>query len=139
MAPKKTKQPIQQRGTLIKTPEPTQASTNDKHPVFCLQHNQRDYALLDCETDEQAAFAQQLARLSKFTWGEITLMKHQQYGYEHIPSDQLKPNLPGSVDRVVDQYMVFRFQNGDARMIGYRKEHVYHILWVDPKLTAYDH
>lgn len=139
MTPKKTRQPAQQVGSIVKTPDAPRLSTNDQHPLLCLEHNANEYGVVECETDEQAAFAQWIHRISQFTWGELALKKYDHYGYKQIDSDAIRILPPASAAARLDKYMVFRFQNGDGRVIGYRRDRVFHVLWVDAKLRLYKH
>lgn len=128
------------KGTHVHTPNETSFSSNNHmHPAFCFRYIQSDYCLEKYDKELQAACAKRLQHLGQTTWGEIQKADRHGMGHEIINQDSLNvsppPNTPG--DR---NFLVFRLGFGkQSVMIGYRKEKIFYIVWIDPKGKVYNH
>jgi hypothetical protein len=113
-------------------------STQQEHPVFCLKYLDRKYYCLSvCTKEEKAAFADTLDRLSQLTWTEISKSSRHGLGYEKIARNSIRATIPKHVEDDVI-FIAFRFY-GKAPMVGYRKDAIFHILWIDRDFTLYQH
>lgn len=126
-------------GRLAPHDAPREPSTNHERPIFNLEHLDGDYRLSKCTVEQKAAFADALHRLSKLTWGEIQLARRQGLGHETINREQLRakrfpPECPP--DRNI---LVFGFGGDKHRMVGYRIDRVFSILFLDPDLSLHPH
>lgn len=108
--------------------------TDSEHPFICLAHLARGYCVFDCETQEQAAFAKALRDISRRTWKELKQAPRKGVGFETIYN--VKKELPESAKK--KRIISFRISSV-FRMVGYRDQRVFHVLWVDPKGEVYEH
>jgi hypothetical protein len=113
-------------------------STNHLHPIFNLAHLGGDYCLSKCDDDEKAAFADTLHKLSKLPWREIQQSHRHGVGHETLPrykfGDRVFP--PVVTDDVT--ILAFRF-SGTKSMVGFRKDQVFVVLYLDRDYSLYDH
>ena len=121
---------------VIKLPD-VPLSYDNYTPVFCLNQLQNDYSLRRCDKDEKAAFADQLALLSKMKWKEIISSQRHGNGYEKISRNSLNPPIPLEITDEV-RFIAFRFC-GKKSFVGYRSENILKIVWIDNKFDVYDH
>lgn len=85
--------------------------------------------MTDCQRDQKAQFAERLQELSELTWGEINQAPRDGLGTEKIAQYSLREAIPEHISPDV-RILSFKFGRG-ARMIGYREERVFHVVWVD--------
>lgn len=137
---KRIKKTKLEKGTHVPAPHETPFSnSNHTHPAFCFRYIQSDYCLKKYDKALQAACAKRLQHLGQTTWGEIQKTNRHGMGHEKINQDSIKvslpPNTPG--DR---EFLAFRLGSGkQSVMIGYRKEKVFYIVWIDPNGAVYNH
>ena len=108
-----------------------------EHPVFCLHYLAKQYCLSKCNLVERASFADTIRILSQSSWNQIITNREQ--GYEKIANKKSinKGNLPDSIPE--DASIIgFHFHNR-KRMLGFRKNCIFHIIWFDPKFKLYKH
>jgi len=121
-------------GVLIKTPEEGGGSDH-LTPLFCLSLIARDFCVLDCETNEQAAFACKLRKISQMTWRELKNAPREGLGFESIYNID-KDKIPA----VAQGKRILAFRISEIhRLIGYRDNRVFHIIWNDPRGRVYPH
>jgi hypothetical protein len=114
-------------------------STQQEHPIFCLKYLDRKYYSLSvCTKEEKAAFADTLDRLSQLTWAEISKSSRHGLGYEKIAQNSIRATIPKHIKKDDIILIAFRFY-GKAPMVGYRKNTIFHILWIDRDFTLYQH
>jgi hypothetical protein len=122
----------------IKINELSHISTQQEHPIFCLEYLDKDYySLRACTKDEKAAFADTLFKLSQLTWAEITQSHRHGLGYEKIAKKSIRAPIPAHITDDVT-FIAFRFY-GKAPMVGHREAAIFHILWIDRDFTLYHH
>lgn len=123
----------------LKNPAPEQSIPSlQQTPLFCLNKIVSKYCLSRCEKNEKAAFADTLHRLSQLTWGEIQNAPKGGMGTEKISRDRLtSARIPSGITDDV-QLLAIRFC-GNAPMVGYKSERVFHVLFLDRDFTLYDH
>lgn len=97
----------------------------------------RDFCLSKCDKAEKAAFADTLHKLSQLTWSQLKQLDRHKLGYEKISRGVLKAGIPPHLKDDVD-FIAFRF-DGKKAMVGYRDEHVFHVIWLDRTFTLYKH
>ncbi len=115
--------------------EPIARSTNDQPPCFTFCYLAPDFRVSDCEHSDKGAFADRLQELGQLTWGQITQAPRQGMGTETIPQDRIIPAIPRHITPDI-RLLSWRFGRG-ARIIGYRDEQVFHVVWIDPNHRAY--
>jgi hypothetical protein len=98
----------------------------------------KHYSLSVCTKEEKAAFADTLDRLSQVTWAEISKSSRHGLGYEKIAQNSIRATIPKHIKKDDIIFIAFRFY-GKAPMVGYRKNTIFHILWIDRDFTLYQH
>jgi hypothetical protein len=126
-------------GPRINAPEVPQVNSDDLPPVFGMDQMRSPYTVKECHAaGKSKELLEALWRRSKSSWRELTFGDHTKTGFEPI----FQSEVPGSrvVGMTPDQkLLVLRFAGGACRIVGYRQERIYHIVWVDTKLDLYDH
>ncbi len=126
-------------GPNVKPHPSLQTPPEQRHPHFSLRYisDKKRFCLSSCETNEKAAFAERLYRLSQMTWAQIRQQDRHGLGYEKIPRSALKTKIP---DHIKDDVgiVAFRFQ-GLKAMVGYKIGHVFYIVWLDRLFKLYNH
>ncbi len=105
--------------------------------VFCLRRMASGYTVSDCDSDDRAAFAEKLYRLSQLTWPDVYSSHRHGLGAEKIARGNLRPCVQDRIPEDVAP-IAFRF-SGKKPMIGYREESILRIVALDPKFEAYPH
>lgn len=131
--------PSPQGSDRIKAPNNERGPRNQEHPSFCLKHLPADKkgGLQSCEKGEKIDLINKLDKLSKFTWQQIQVEKRHGYGHEIISRDSLRIRIPDGITEET-RILAFRFSKKKP-MIGYRRESVFHIIYLDRNFDAYDH
>lgn len=138
MSNKKIKSPAREKGKKINSPqEVIEKPPEQQNPIFSLHYLDGDYCLTKCETNDQAAFARKIHKLSKLTWAKIQSEDRHSLGYERIPRHCLKVNIPKFLKEDAN-LIAFRF-HGKKAMVGYRDRAVFYVIWLDRDFTLYDH
>lgn len=119
----------------VKSRETRPGSTNDQPPHFSLCYLMDGFRVSDCQRDDKAAFAERLQELSAMTWGQIMLAPRVGLGTEVIDQASIKRPIPPRITPEVT-LLSWRF-GGGARVIGYREDRLFHLLWIDPNHDAY--
>jgi hypothetical protein len=104
---------------------------NSLKPIFSFRHMQYGsrHCLSQCCQDDKSCVADTLLQLSQFTWNQITSLRRQKLGFEHIPRKQFNAILPPFITPDVEKLIVFRYSKA-GRIAGMRINDVYHILMV---------
>lgn len=122
----------------IATPATTpDLPSGEQKPIFSVQDLSQDYGLSACTTEEKAAFADTLYRLSQLTWNQISSAHRHGLGYEKIARNSIKAPIPAHITEEVN-FIAFRFYK-KAPMVGYRDGNLFHIIWLDRAFTLYNH
>ena len=111
-------------------------STDGHNPHFCLCNLSAGYRVSNCQQADRAAFASWLDIRSQMTWLDLTLAPREGLGREKIPRGSIRPAIPTKITPDVEHFLSFRFGD-DARVIGYRTDEVFHIVWLDPNHDVY--
>jgi len=118
----------------------TTSSSNDTHPAFCLRYIQSDYSVDRYSKEIKANFAERLQQLGQIPWKEIQKSPRHGMGHEKISRNSIQQPLPLNTpyDR---EFLAFRLGGSgkQATMVGYRKEKVFYIIWIDPNGEVYEH
>ncbi len=115
--------------------ETPRQSTNDLCPVFGFCYLASGFRISDCQQPAKAALADKLQELSQLTWSQIVQAPRTGMGTETIARDSVVPAIPPSVTPDV-RLLSWRF-GGGSRIIGYREDQVFHVVWVDPNHSVY--
>jgi len=93
--------------------------------------------LSDCNTEEKAAFADTLHKLSQLPWVQLKQSSRHGVGYEKISREAIQSGIPKHITEDVN-FIAFRF-HGLKPMVGYRDGNIFHILWLDRAFKLYKH
>lgn len=117
---------------------PTSVNYDLCKPVFSFQFMKYGgkQCLSNCDRPNKASIAEKILQISQLSWKEITSTQKQSLGYEKIPRKQFIVPIPASVTPDVSKLITFRF-SGAARMAGFRRADVYHIVLVSQKHNLY--
>jgi hypothetical protein len=114
-------------------------STNTLHPAFCFRYVDRNYSISQCDKDAKVALANKIQELSQITWDSIQKAPRHGVGHEIIEQASINKPLPANTpeDR---NFLSFRLGNGkNSVIIGYRKDKIFYVIWVDPNGDLYKH
>jgi hypothetical protein len=131
--------PSSKSGSRFSPPSDTKTTTSSDSykPIFSFTYMRygSNTCLSKCDKKTQSSLAKKLLQLSQLTWSEILSISKKSFGCERIPYDQLKNRLPATItpDTIIT---VFRLSDS-ARMIGFRRHNVYHIVQVSPNHDLY--
>lgn len=90
-----------------------------------------------CQQDELASLAKKLYKLSSMTWKEIREDDKHGLGSEKISQKAIKVQIPSIVTPDVS-LLALRFYK-KAPMVGFRKDNIFYIIWLDREFKIYDH
>jgi hypothetical protein len=116
--------------------KPHAGSTNHLNPHFSFYQLEAGYCVSDCQADHKAALADRLQELSQLTWGEILQAPRKGFGTETIAADSIRPRVPQLITPDV-RFLSMYFGKG-ARLVGYRDDQVFHVVWIDPHHKVYN-
>lgn len=125
------------------------------HPVFCFRYltTNNDYDFTKMTTEQKCALLMRLKELSSYSWTELMNLPKEQ-GLETIKYERLNFSIPnnriaiennGNAEEIVikktDKIFVFRFNNEECRMLGYKRKScaILHIIGFDLDHSAYNH
>ncbi len=112
-------------------------STNHLHPAFNFKYLDSTYCLRDCTKDERAALSDKIVLLSQMTWGDIQNSNKHASGHEKIARDAIQGSIPGIITEDTN-ILAFRF-DGKKPMVGFRKDKIFYVIWIDRNFTLYNH
>ncbi|NTV19048.1 MAG: hypothetical protein HGA83_06435 [Bacteroidales bacterium] len=108
--------------------------------LFSFRHIQPGQFCFSAMNHKQKGdFADALFRRKDFTWRDLYSLDHRKLGVEQLPAEIMKTKRPACLTEDVDKFSVIRFSNADGRIVGFRKEHIFYILWIDCNFELYDH
>lgn len=109
--------------------------------IFSLRHIQPGkYCFSRLEQKQKSDFAEALFRRKDFTWNDYHQSSKQALGCELLLFDCLKiSSKPVCVTDDLDKVIVIRFSGNDGRIVGFREQNIYHVLWIDCSFELYDH
>lgn len=112
--------------------------TEIKHPVFCLKYLNKAYHLDKCIDKEKVALINKICLLSQMTWKEMYMSPRHGLGLEQISQNSIKgAGIPTHLSKDETMYAI-RF-HGIKPMVGYIKNPVFHIVYLDRDFTLYNH
>jgi hypothetical protein len=118
-------------------------SNKVNYPVFCFRHLKDGYDIENCCQCSDDKFLKGLVRkifqLSKLSWDDIKLSGRKGVGSEKISKSSLLITPPSSITDDVKDYLSFYFAGDNGRIIGYRSQYAFHVVFIDTKLNVYAH
>ncbi len=117
----------------------TTQNRNMLHPAFSFKYlsSNKDYSLDQCNQREKIDLLLKLFQLSQVPWSQIQSAHRHGIGHETINRTAIRTPIPTVVGEDV-RLLAFRFSKKKP-MVGYRRDKVFYILWIDRKFKLYDH
>lgn len=107
------------------------------YPVFCFKHTRFKFRK---DFEFYRLFIERLHKISSLDWKRISADKRHGFGFEKIPCDIIKLQLPPFVTPEVKHLLAFRATGNNRPFLGIRRENVFHIIFVEEKFgDVYDH
>lgn len=98
-----------------------------------------EYFLCDsvkaCQLEHIKLWTDLLRMLTASTWQVVSSARRQGIGFEKIPTQQFKDEITAGLPPDTD-FLSFRC-GAAMRMIGFRRQAVLHVRWLDPNHEAY--
>lgn len=123
----------------IISPDLLNSQDDNDYVLVSFQYLQKGYDLDDksLTKDHRVNLLSKLVLITQSTWTTL-LMTSKRSGFEMI--ERAKTELrPRGVTDDVKKFIVARFSSQKCRLIGFRRDNVFFILYIDAKLTAYKH
>lgn len=137
---KNIKKPATSKGKNIKIPQERAVNYDVIPAVFSLRYIQQGNFCFDKMNHQQKSdFAEALYKRRGCTWRELYTTDRKGLGTENIHESQINAPRPNFLKEDVDKYNVLRFSINPARIVGFREENIFYILWIDCKGDLYDH
>lgn len=106
-------------------------------PKFSLEYLRKGFCILDCTTEQKAAFADRLREMSQLTWQQIQNSPRHGQGCEIIDRASIRVPIP---ENITDDVKIIAFRCiGKAPMVGYRADEVFFVVWIDMNFSLYNH
>jgi hypothetical protein len=125
-----------QGGTRISPPERTPIDYNSNKPVFSFIYLSSKYCVSKCTAEQKVAFVDKMRTLSGLTWKQILVTERGGNGFELL-NRAIKDDLPPSVKP--DVKLIGTTFHNHRRIVGFREDATFHIIWFDYDGSLYDH
>lgn len=114
-------------------------TTEVDYPIFCFKYFQQD-TIVGCSEIQVKKFFERLQKLAELGWKEIQRNGRHNYGWELLPINQIKHQLPSIVTPDVEKLYVFRYTNANNPFIALRNGNVLHVLMIEANFgDIYNH
>lgn len=115
-------------------------SSDINYPIFCFKHLNLNVSIKGCDNDLYRQFFERIQKLSTLDWNAIAASHRHSFGWEQLPVDKIKPQLPGFVTPDVEKLYVFRYTGDNRPFIALRRGSVIHILFIEANFgDVYNH
>ncbi len=136
--------PLFAKGEHISLGESSVFSSLDKidYPLFCFRHLHKDYNIDECLRADKSFSRQLLKRIgtsSQMSWSEIKFADRRGHGTEKISCSSIKKSIPSTITEDVKDFLSFYFNGTKGRLIGFKNQMVFHVVYIDTKLEVYNH
>ena len=85
-------------------------------------------------------FLIRLKHLSELGWEEIGKSQRHGYGFELIPREQFKPQMPETVTPDIRKLFVFRSDGANHAFAGFRRDDIFFVVFIESDFNElYDH
>jgi hypothetical protein len=126
-----------EKGALFFAHSSGKTTPNQLRPKFSLEYIQSSYGLRECTKEEKAAFIDCLHEMSQLTWQQLHQAERHKQGYEIINRDAINTGIPSYITEDT-QILAFRFSDKKP-MVGFRRDEVFFVVWLDRDFTLYKH
>ena len=100
------------------------------YPLFSFKYL-TDHSFKDCRDGGFfTTFLLRLKKLSELGWNEINTAERHGFGWEKIPREILKHNLPQEITPEVP-LLAFRATGDNLPFVGFRDGKVFHIVFIE--------
>ena len=124
-------------GSRIEAKSNARSNPNSLVPKFSFEFLSKSHCISSCQKDEKAALTDRLHQLSQLVWQRIQESSRHGQGCEIISRASMRVSIPDCITEDTN-ILAFRFF-GKAPMVGFRREEVFYIVWLDRDFTVYDH
>lgn len=119
----------------ITAPERLKKEIN--YPIFCFKHTRFKFRK---DFEFYRLFIERLNKISSLDWNQISADKRHGFGFEKIPRDIIKLQLPPFITPEVDHLLAFRACGDNRPFLGFRNENIFHVIFIEEKFgDVYDH
>lgn len=130
----KFKMPSQKRDGKVSAPN-VPAALSDEHPIFCLKYLRNGYQVDDCDEETKGQVLRRLGIAAQQTWSGLLSRHHTSGGFERIPTDGFRGGLPSEFQSEDKAYVLRLTKRG--RIVGFRKDQIFFIVWLDQLHNLY--
>ena len=112
------------------------------YPLFCFRHLHRDFDIDKCLCADKTfsrQFLKKIGLVSKLSWIDIQMSDRRGHGTEKIFKSSITKSIPSSITDDVNDFLSFYFNGDRGRIIGFRNQMVFHVVFIDTELTVYRH
>lgn len=114
--------------------------THIDYPLFSFKYLQEVSFIY--RTIHAKFFQTLFIRLKKYSllgWHEMSTSPNHDYGWEFLPQQQMKKQLPSIITPEVD-LMILRSSNDNKAMVGFREWNIFHVIFIEASFNAiYNH
>ncbi len=127
--------------TFSRQPILEDAADDDDYLLFSLKNLSSEYDLnaASCTDYIRSQLLFKLKLLCDQTWNKLFVKSKQSGGIEKIDKSAILAPLPSCVTDDISHLYVVRFNGQNSRLIGYRSDNVFQVLFVDVNLEVYKH
>lgn len=101
------------------------------YPLFSFKYLQ-EVSFVD-KSIQIKFFQTLLIRLKKYSelgWNGMSTSRKHDYGWEYLPQEQMKQQLPSIITPEVD-LMILRSSNDNRSMVGFREWNIFHVIFIE--------
>lgn len=125
--------PGRPRKPKLRSGEPVR-STNRSPVSFAFPYEVRGFGFPDCDRNELLDLFDAFRLRSRMTWAEMISAPRTGLGTETIARDAVR-SVPPDITEDVNLLVLRTGRRG--RVVGYRRDSVFVVVWVDPKHRLY--
>jgi len=119
-------------GQILKAPEDYQSA----RPSFAFHETQAGYGIKDLSPENKAMFLDAMATRSQMSWRQMHADPYG-LGAHDVTKAVFHVSIPVCLEK--QQVLAIKCDKGMARLIGYRREATFHVVWFDPAGQVYEH
>lgn len=109
-------------------------STDHENCIFCFINYNDRFPLEELRKDNIKIFINELKRIESMTWHQILIDRG--LNYESIPIKQLNYTLPSNIP--LDANICSMRFNKKFRVVGYRVQQYFYVIWIDENHETYN-
>ncbi|GAA0871746.1 hypothetical protein GCM10009117_08920 [Gangjinia marincola] len=107
------------------------------YPIFCFKHLKLTF---NREYKYYYKFIERIQKLSTLSWNQINRESKHGYGFEKMPLNQIRKDMPPFITPDVQHLQVFRATGDNRVFLGLRKENIFHVIFMEEQFgDIYNH